>query len=131
MLAKKMSTAAGLMLTIGVIYMAACSKPKPLYLEENDVLVKHAELVPQSMTIIQGMSVVWVNEDTVRHTIVSGTPDNRENNFPTQIIDPGKRVKVPFDSTGNFLYFCTEHPKDLVGLIVVAKDTVVKDTIQL
>ncbi len=131
MFAKKISTVFGLIIAAGVIYLAACSRPKPLYLEENKVLIKHNELVPESMTIIQGMSVVWVNDDSIRHSIVSGTQSSRENSFPKQIIDPGQKATVRFDSVGNFLYFCSEHPKESVGLIVVARDTVVKDTIQL
>ncbi|MBN2105138.1 hypothetical protein JW835_13950 [bacterium] len=111
-----------------IIYFIGCSRPKPLYSTENDVrIMPGGELVPKSMTIARGMSVVWINEDTVMHSIVSGIPENPKDYFSVDSLEPGGEFSVRFDSTGNFLYYCELYPEKITGLIVVAEDTVVRE----
>ena len=107
-----------------------CSKPAPVYLTKNEVLIENNQLVPESMTIIRGMSVTWINKDTIDHSVMSGTADQPENHFAINPLKPGAKFTFEFDSVGNYLYYCRNYDKYLTGLIVVAEDTVVKDEIE-
>jgi plastocyanin len=106
-----------------------CSRPAPVYLEENEVLIEHSQLVPESMTIVKGMTVTWINKDKIDHSVMSGTLEEPENHFAINPLKPGKKFTVTFDTVGNYLYYCKDYDKHLIGLIVVAEDTVVKDEI--
>jgi plastocyanin len=106
-----------------------CSRPAPVYLTENEVLIENNQLVPESMTIVKGMSVTWINKDNIDHSVMSGTLEEPENHFAINPLKPGKKFTVKFDTVGNYLYYCKDYDKHLTGLIVVAEDSVVRDEI--
>ena len=62
----------------------------------------------QSMTIRQGETVVFLNDDTVPHNVTSSTPDNR---FDLGSQMPGSATPVRFDKAGLVEVICAIHPR--------------------
>lgn len=76
---------------------------------------------PQQLTVNQGDTVTWVNDDTEPHTVTSGvgaglksvqtnergTPDGI---FDSQFFGAGKSWSYTFKNAGTYSYFCTIHP---------------------
>ncbi len=75
------------------------------------------QFLPPSLSVEAGTEVTWVNEDTVDHTVTSGTPAIESGDFDEPL---GKEatVVVPFEESGTFAYFCSIHPS-MTGEIVV------------
>lgn len=51
------------------------------------------------------ITVTWINEDTVLHTVTSLT-----NSFDSQMIAPGNSFVHTFYDSGYYDYYCTLHP---------------------
>ena len=69
---------------------------------------------PAVVTVKVGETVVWVNEDSVAHTVTSGesdgtkgTPDGR---FDSGFLLQGDTFAYTFEEPGVFDYYCTPHP---------------------
>jgi len=79
--------------------------------------------VPTKITINKGGSIVWKNEDSVLHTIVSGTtskgPDGRFN----FILTPKHSSEHVFLFAGTYPYYCSIHPW-YVGTVIVSESRV-------
>jgi len=70
---------------------------------------------PDPLTITAGDTVEVSNQDTVPHTVTSGTgPEDAESGsqFDTSIIDAGATAQVDTASlaTGDYPYYCSVHP---------------------
>jgi plastocyanin len=69
---------------------------------------------PNSVETTVGSMVTWVNEDTVPHTVTSGTVENTkpkpDGSFDSGIINPGNSFPFVIDKTGEYLYYCIIHP---------------------
>ena len=82
--------------------------------------------LPNLVRIEVGSTVVWTNNDSIIHTVTSGTPNaaNVGEAFDsglTALITPAKTFSHKFTNTGEFAYFCRVHPT-MVGKIIVAPD---------
>lgn len=86
---------------------------------------------PSRITIIEGDSVTWYNDDKEGHTVTSGVGSGRfgwmSENFgePNGIFDsgrfmPGESWTNKFEESGTFSYFCTIHPW-MEGVVLVEK----------
>ena len=60
------------------------------------------------------LTVTWVNDDNVPHTITSVS-----GSFDSGSIDPGKTYSYKFNQAGTFEYSCTNHPSMPHGKVVV------------
>jgi plastocyanin len=76
------------------------------------VNIKDFKYKPPTIDINPGESVVWVNDDKVKHTAT------RSGSFTTGKIKPGHAVAVKFASKGTYRYHCTIH-EEMFGKIVV------------
>jgi plastocyanin len=67
---------------------------------------------PSPVTIKQGTSVTWTNNDSTLHTVSSGLPEQGAIGtlFDSSLIAPGKTFTHAFDKAGSFDYSCTLHP---------------------
>jgi plastocyanin len=65
--------------------------------------------------------VIWTNNDTIPHTVTSGTEGaaNAGSEFDSDIIAINKTFEHKFASIGEFTYFCRVHP-NMVGEIIVS-----------
>ena len=69
---------------------------------------------PNNVETTVGSMVTWVNDDTVPHTVTSGTVENGrpkpDGSFDSGIINPGNSFPFVFDKAGEYPYYCMIHP---------------------
>jgi len=68
-----------------------------------------------SITVTQGQQVVFLNDDTVPHNIISLST---ENGFDLGSQVPGTATPVSFDAAGTVLVICAIHPRMHMTIIV-------------
>src|SRR3989344_108570 len=76
--------------------------------------ISNYEFSPQTITINQGDIVVWMNSDSVVHTVIS----NPAGMFFSANIAPGASYSYQFNTPGTFNYRCTIHP-GMTGTVIV------------
>lgn len=59
------------------------------------------------VTIKKGETLVYVNDDTIMHNVLSTSPGNR---FNLGQIKPGHSTPVTFNAAGDVKVFCAIHP---------------------
>ena len=83
---------------------------------------------PNPANIKVGDNVTWTDDDTMFHTVTSGTgtsDTNKGKEFdsglsgPTTLTTTGKKFDHKFTTAGEFPYFCQLHPT-MVGKVVVS-----------
>jgi len=83
---------------------------------------------PNPANIKVGDNVTWTNDDTMFHTVTSGTgtsDTNKGKEFdsglsgPTTLTTTGKTFDHKFTTAGEFPYFCQLHPT-MAGKVVVS-----------
>jgi nitrite reductase (NO-forming) len=69
---------------------------------------------PQLLKVSVGTTVTWINNDSVFHTITSGTTNGTigspDGDFDSGEVQSGETYERTFDVAGTFDYFCTPHP---------------------
>jgi len=70
---------------------------------------------PNSLTIESGTTVIWTNNDSFVHTVVSETGPA---SFNSGTINPGTTFPFQFTTLGKSTYHCTIHPS-MTGTITV------------
>jgi plastocyanin len=78
--------------------------------------------VPSQISVKEGATVTWVNEDSAVHTITSGDAKVSaagDGLFDSSILSPKKEFKHTFETQGTFPYFCSIHPF-MTGVVKVA-----------
>ncbi|MCI2430458.1 CHRD domain-containing protein [Candidatus Acetothermia bacterium] len=73
-----------------------------------------ASFNPATVNITVGVTVTWVNEDSVPHTATS-----RDGIFDSPTLNRGQRFSYKFDKPGTYGYFCKLHPM-MTGQVIVA-----------
>ena len=69
--------------------------------------------VPSSISINEGDTIIWFNDDIAVHTVTSGTPaDGPDGLFDSSLILAGESFSVSFEGfeSGQYDYFCMVHP---------------------
>ena len=76
-------------------------------------VIQHYAFVPQVITVKQGQTVTWYNDDEVFHTVTG-------EGFDSGVLVPGASFSHTFDEPGTFnvAFGCTIHP-DMQGTVVV------------
>ena len=69
--------------------------------------------VPSGLKV--GDSIVWVNRDSVPHTVTA-----RNRSFDLRL-NPGQKVRQKLTKAGGFAFYCTLHPLMRGTLTVAAK----------
>jgi amicyanin len=80
------------------------------------VTIKSFAFGPQQITVKQGTTVTWTNQDNVPHTVVSdaGAPDA----FSSGSLIQGETFSFRFTKTGTYDYSCSIHPS-MKGTVIV------------
>ena len=86
--------------------------------DEVQIAMRSFRFNPDTVTIKQGTTVTWVNEDGVAHTVVSGVRNNKSGLFDSGNISSGGTFSYTFNEKGTFDYFCEPH-SGMDGTIVV------------
>lgn len=76
--------------------------------------IKNYAYSPLTVTVPQGTTVTWTNDDTVGHTVTSVT-----GLFDSGRITPGMTYSYTFNQSGTFGYSCTIHPNITQGTVTV------------
>ena len=74
--------------------------------------------LPYSLEINVGDTVMWSNDDSAAHTVTSGTPNDIDGIFDSNLFMSGTTFEYTFDVAGTYPYFCMVHPW-MVGQIGV------------
>ncbi len=64
---------------------------------------------PAGVPVAVNDIVQWTNNDSITHTVTSGTPGNVDGKFDSGNLAPGATVCVQFLSAGTYQYFCNIH----------------------
>ena len=76
---------------------------------EVQIEMRNSRFSPGVVTINQGTTVTWVNEDPSSHTVTSGERDNESGIFDSGNISSGESFSYTFNDKGTFNYFCKLH----------------------
>jgi len=68
----------------------------------------------QTITIVPGETVTWINDDDAPHTVVA----DDGKSFRSKVLDTGEKFSFTFTSAGTWGYFCSVHPH-MTGKVVV------------
>ena len=71
----------------------------------HTVTIDASRFEPETLSVVAGDTVVWVNKDLVAHTATS-----KPGAFDSGLIAPGKSWKYKPKRAGVFAYTCTYHP---------------------
>lgn len=85
----------------------------------NEVWMENSSFVPETRTVSLGTTVTWINKDAVVHTVRSGTPMSPTGLFQSGNVDADQSFSFTFDTAGTYHYYCSIHPVDMQGTIVV------------
>jgi plastocyanin len=68
---------------------------------------------PATLTVGVGVTVTWVNNDDIPHTVVA-----TDRAFKSHVMDTDEKFSFTFTKPGEYSYFCSLHPH-MVGKVVV------------
>jgi len=74
---------------------------------------------PNPIQVSVGSTVTWTNNDSVIHTVNSGTSPTESGLFSSPIMNPGDTFEYTFTEAGEVPYFCLLHP-NMVGTVTVS-----------
>jgi plastocyanin len=107
-----------------VIVMASCSNnpssPNPPAPETHDVSMVSQTFSPADITINEGDTVRWTNNDVRVHTSTSGTNGTPDGIWDSGDLAAGGTYERTFNAAGTFPYYCTHHwTMGMTGTITV------------
>ena len=82
---------------------------------DNVVRHKGRAFSVATLTVARGEPVVFLNDDTVPHNIMSASPDNA---FDLGSQMPGSATPVSFDIAGVVVVICAIHPRMRMTIVV-------------
>lgn len=85
--------------------------------EGPTVTVQDIAFQDQSVTVEAGTTVTWDNQDSVAHTVTSGTPNDATGVFDEEL-PAGEQATVTVDEPGTYEYWCRIHPNMTAELAV-------------
>jgi plastocyanin len=74
----------------------------------HDISISGFAFMPGSLTITVGDTVKWTNNDSVTHTVTSGTPGSPSGLF-NETVPMNATFSYTFTQTGNVTYYCSIH----------------------
>lgn len=83
--------------------------------EKGTIEITNFAFEPQTLTVMAGTKVVWINRDEEPHTVISATNGQFS---PSPGLDTGDKYETTFSKPGTYSYFCSVHPH-MVGKIIV------------
>ena len=90
-----------------------------------EVRMRGVAFVPKEVTIKQGQTVRWTNDDLVLHTATSGSPGDPDAGsiFDSPLLALGQSFTHQFNEVGTYVYFCRPHPttREMVGATVIVE----------
>lgn len=100
----------------GDIFFTADRYGTPPLLGPNEIGLDSISFYPSTVTVAVGVTLGWVNNDTVPHTVIA-----REGAFGSPPLKPGEGFSYTFATAGVFEYFCSIHPEQMKAKIEVRR----------
>jgi plastocyanin len=94
---------------------APAATVKKVALAANEVVIDDFHFGPTELMVPVGTKVVWTNDDSDPHTVVSAADPKLLKSPP---LDTGDSFAFTFDKPGTYRYFCSIHPH-MQGTIIV------------
>lgn len=107
---------AGLLLAMGVVVLPA----DPAEANTHVVTIKQYAYGPGSLSIAQGDTVKWTNQDSVQHDVVV---TDGPGHFRSPLLSKGQSWSHTFTTAGSYSYTCSLHPDMRGSVRVKAKTT--------
>lgn len=90
------------------------------YAANYEVSMIENVFVPETLSIVTGDTVMWINNGSINHTSTSGTNCSADGLWNSGLIAPGNSFSFAFDSAADYPYFCIPHCNlGMIGLISV------------
>ena len=80
--------------------------------------IKVFQFQPKAIEIPVGTTINWTNQDSIGHSVTSGTPEMPDGKFDTGFFSKGESASVTFDQPGAYTFFCARH-KNMRGIVNV------------
>ncbi len=86
----------------------------------NTVAIKNFAFSPATMTVTQGTTVIWMNQDSAEHQIINDASGSNPEGaiFKSNPLPNGASYSFTFNTPGTYPYHCTIHPS-MKGTITV------------
>ena len=79
-----------------------------------NIVIENFAFSPSELRIKKGDSIVWTNQDSVRHTVTSDSG----NELGSGLLSQGQTYSHTFNTRGTFAYHCAPHPNMKAKIIV-------------
>lgn len=96
------------------------SMPPSTNTYRTSVAIRNMKFTPTSLTVWQGTTVTWMNQDNINHTVTS---DDMTSNirFDSGALQPGQNYSYTFSQTGVYTYHCAIHPQMTGSVTVISQ----------
>jgi plastocyanin len=109
------------------VLLGGCAPAGPSDSGDADATVRMQGIafVPPEVTITQGQTVRWVNNDFVFHTTTSGNPGDADAGslWDSGFMFRGGSFQRTFNEAGEFVYFCEVHPVQMRDARIIVEPT--------
>src|SRR5687768_10642443 len=100
--------------------LALCSSVLPGKAASHEVRIVNFSFQPPNVNAQVSDSVRWTQEDAfVFHSSTSGQSPVPDNLWNSGFLAQGQTFTHTFNNPGNFPYFCSPHPSEMLGSVTV------------
>ena len=86
---------------------------------EDEVWIKNASFIPDTLNIPVGTTVTWINQDSVSYTVTSEDSVNSKILFNSGKIPMNGTFNYTFNISGVYHYICKIHTRFINGIVIV------------
>ena len=90
--------------------------------ETHEVIIEQYNFDPPDLLIIAGDTVVWQNEMTYGHWVISGNDYRHDNRFFSPILFKGHTFSFTFREPGDYFYYCPIHNMQAMVIVIEPED---------
>ena len=87
--------------------------PSPVQQVNPAVVIADFAFTPATLTVAPGQPIVWINNDSIPHTITSD-----DGQWDSGELAPGKQFTLTLHQPGTYAYHCSIHPF-MQGIVIV------------
>lgn len=104
---------------LGVIIVSGCTQNQQQNTTNSKntsystVVIQNFAFTPDTLTVKAGTNVTWINQDSEVHDVTSDS-----GTFTSPDLNKGDKYTHNFTKSGNYSYYCNEHPS-MKGKIIV------------
>jgi plastocyanin len=95
-----------------ILFLSGCTQ-QPAATGKNTVSIQNFAFDPSTLTVANGTTVTWINNDNVGHTVTSAS-----GLFHSGTLSNGQTFSYTFTVPGTYNYSCSIHPS-MRGTIIV------------